>query len=103
MRFIILAMGLMLALYGCTGSKSAPPPNTSPNNSDTNNAITESMCNGAGGNWNTQGTCCRDLPEGTPCTKLCVAVCECGGIAGFRCPAGFTCTDYYPDNKTADA
>jgi hypothetical protein len=32
----------------------------------------------------------------------CVHQCECGGIAGFGCPTGYTCTDYLPKGA-ADA
>ncbi len=122
MRYAILAVAILLALHGCV---SQPPGNQTGNQTNvsvngTNNTLnqtgnqtppqgnqtdglTEEMCNGAGGHWNTQGTCCRDLQPGQVCNKLCVAVCDCGGIAGFRCPSGYYCTDYYPNSTTPDA
>ncbi|MBI4019792.1 MAG: hypothetical protein HY367_00545 [Candidatus Aenigmarchaeota archaeon] len=48
-------------------------------------------CVRAGGNWNECGSACTGEPPGTACTKVCVPQCECGGIAGYRCPPGYTC------------
>ncbi|MFN7990803.1 MAG: hypothetical protein U0R44_01455 [Candidatus Micrarchaeia archaeon] len=95
MRYAFLAMALLLALQGCAGSR--------PADNQTGAGPSEESCLASGGSWNTEGTCCRDLPPGQVCNKFCVAVCQCGGIAGFRCPAGYACTDYYPDDKTPDA
>lgn len=119
MRYVILAVAILLALHGCVGGNQAGNQTGNYTNHTDNNTVnqtpgqngtgnqtpelTEATCNGAGGHWNTQGTCCRDLPPGQPCTKLCVAVCDCGGIAGFRCPSGYYCTDYYPNSTTPDA
>ena len=97
MRYAIFAIAILLALHGCAGTQ--PQGNQTVNGT----GITQAMCQDAGGHWNAQGTCCRDLPEGKPCNMFCVAVCECGGIAGFRCPAGYACGDYYPNNTTPDA
>jgi len=58
--------------------------------------ITDKLCTSSGGNWNDCGSACRNAPNGTACTLQCVQQCECGGIAGFRCPAGYECTDYEP-------
>jgi hypothetical protein len=99
MKLVIFAAALLVMMHGCTSS--APGENQTAN--QTVHDMTQQLCSDAGGSWNPQGTCCRDLPEGTPCTKLCVAVCQCGGIAGFRCPAGYECGDYYPGNNTPDA
>ncbi len=109
MRSVIFALAILLALYGCTqsGSQSngsgnqSVPPNGSADGNQTD--LTQAMCQDAGGHWNTQGICCRGLPPGEACNKLCVAVCDCGGIAGFRCPAGYACADYYPNSTTPDA
>ncbi|MEK6890729.1 MAG: hypothetical protein AABX03_01180 [Nanoarchaeota archaeon] len=62
--------------------------------SDVNN-LTQSICQSGGGHWNSCGNKCSLLyPQGNPnyaCTKECQSLCECGGIAGFACPNGYTC------------
>ncbi|MBD3251920.1 hypothetical protein GF380_05745 [Candidatus Uhrbacteria bacterium] len=59
-------------------------------------------CERAGGHWNECGSPCRNLPPGSACIEVCVAQCECGGFAGFRCPEDQVCTDYEPEGA-ADA
>jgi hypothetical protein len=57
-------------------------------------AITAESCQTAGGHWNECSSRCRLDSSGKPdvvCPALCEALCECGGIAGFQCPSGFTC------------
>jgi hypothetical protein len=50
----------------------------------------EDLCDNAGGNWNECSSEC--LGTGAAfCTEVCVAQCECGGIAGWKCPEGYTC------------
>jgi hypothetical protein len=56
--------------------------------------ITEKSCQNAGGHWNECSSRCRLDNAGKPdvvCPTLCESLCECGGIAGFQCPSGFTC------------
>jgi len=56
--------------------------------------LTGEVCSNAGGNWNNCSNKCQiDNPgkEGVACTMQCEALCECGGIAGFGCPEGYTC------------
>jgi len=103
MRWIVLAALLIaiIAGHGCIGQETPAPP--AGNGTDTSNAITEAMCRNAGGHWNECGSACRGAPEGTACIMMCVQYCECGGIAGFGCPAGYVCTDYLPDRNTPDA
>jgi len=51
-------------------------------------------CESTGGNWNECGNKCsidNQGKEGAACTLQCEMLCECGGIAGFRCPAGYEC------------
>ncbi len=104
MKGIVLAalVVAIIAGYGCVGQSEpvTPPPG---NGTDTANAITEGMCTAAGGHWNECGSACRGAPPGTACIAMCVPYCECGGIAGFRCPAGYVCGDYLPDKDTPDA
>jgi len=58
--------------------------------------MTKELCRSARGSWNECASACRGAPEGTACTLQCVQQCECGGIAGFGCPAEYHCTDYLP-------
>jgi hypothetical protein len=56
--------------------------------------ITAQSCGTAGGHWTDCGSRCRLDNAGKPdvlCPDLCEGLCECGGIAGFQCPTGFTC------------
>jgi hypothetical protein len=56
--------------------------------------MTESLCKAARGHWNECSSRCLLENAGKPgvvCTALCEALCECGGIAGFGCPEGYTC------------
>ncbi|MDD1678029.1 MAG: hypothetical protein LUO93_02435 [Methanomicrobiales archaeon] len=51
-------------------------------------------CQDSGGHWNECSNRCRLDNQGNPnavCTLMCESLCECGGIAGFRCPSGYTC------------
>ena len=57
-------------------------------------AITAQSCQAARGHWNECSSRCRLDNAGKPgtvCPDLCEPLCECGGIAGFGCPTGFTC------------
>src|SRR5512136_639436 len=57
-------------------------------------AITAASCQAARGHWNECGSRCQidnAGKTGIACPALCEALCECGGIAGFGCPAGYTC------------
>ncbi len=52
------------------------------------------LCRAGGGNWNECSNRCQldnQGKQGIACTMQCEALCECGGIAGFNCPAGFAC------------
>ena len=52
--------------------------------------ITKKQCSDAKGNWNDCGSPCTGTGSGI-CIQVCSAQCECGGIAGFKCPDGFKC------------
>lgn len=59
-----------------------------------NNMDEATNCNSAGGNWNECGNKCAlaaQDKEGIACTMQCEQLCECGGVAGFTCPAGHEC------------
>lgn len=59
--------------------------------------ITREQCEAARGYFQECGSACRTAPKGSACTLQCVQYCECGGIAGFGCPDGYTCTDLMPE------
>ena len=52
--------------------------------------MTKEMCDEAGGHWNECGSPCAGTGAEI-CIQMCSAQCECGGIAGFRCPEGYKC------------
>lgn len=58
--------------------------------------MTRELCESAGGHFNECASACRNNPDAEVCILVCVQECECGGIAGFKCPAGYYCTDYVP-------
>jgi hypothetical protein len=56
--------------------------------------MTEALCTAARGHWNECSSRCQLDNAGKPavaCPMMCEALCECGGIAGFGCPEGWTC------------
>jgi hypothetical protein len=56
--------------------------------------LTEESCRAARGHWNECGSRCQLDNQGKPavaCPAMCEALCECGGIAGFGCPEGYSC------------
>ena len=56
--------------------------------------LTEQTCSNAGGHWNECSSRCgidNQGKEGITCPAMCEALCECSGIAGFNCPAGYSC------------
>jgi hypothetical protein len=51
-------------------------------------------CETSGGHWNECGNKCvlaAQGKDGVACTMQCEQLCECGGIAGFSCPAKHEC------------
>ena len=52
--------------------------------------MTKELCESAKGNWNECSSPCLGTGEQI-CIDMCVAQCECGGIAGFGCPDGYNC------------
>ena len=68
-----------------------------------NTIISQASCESAKGHWNECASTCRNLKPDQTCVSVCAQECECGGIAGFGCPEGFVCTDYFPNKETPDA
>ena len=52
--------------------------------------LTHKACEAAGGHWNECGSPCAGTGAEV-CIQSCEVMCECGGIAGFGCPEGFSC------------
>lgn len=112
--YLAIFVGLIMLTYGCTAAQqptngtesppiitnSTPLPNaTYPPEPTTPQGMTEAVCVAGHGHWNDCGSACRGSPPGTICEAVCVAYCECGGVAGFGCPQGYQCSDYLPLNK----
>jgi hypothetical protein len=56
--------------------------------------MTAESCTAARGHWNDCSSRCQidnQGKSGIACPALCESLCECGGIAGFGCPEGYTC------------
>jgi putative hemolysin len=53
--------------------------------------MNKELCETYGGHWNECGSACTGRPSGTVCIQVCIAQCECGGIAGWKCPSGYSC------------
>lgn len=104
-RLLAILVIAIIAGYGCLSQGTQPGANNSTNGTDTSNAITQQMCEAAHGHWNDgkSGRHCCGATEGTACDTPCVSYCECGGIAGFGCPASYVCMDYLPSKDTPDA
>ena len=98
----ILLLGLVVLLLACTpvddhdsvdhshdgdDDHDLPPAPDVPGNDV---GLTPAVCNAAGGNWNECGSPCAGTNSDF-CIESCEAMCECGGIAGFSCPDGYTC------------
>lgn len=59
-----------------------------------NLTLNNETCTAARGHWNECGSKCaidNQGKTGIVCAQVCDAICECGGIAGFGCPNGFSC------------
>jgi len=52
--------------------------------------ISQKSCSESGGHWNECGSPCAGTGSDF-CIESCEEMCECGGIAGFNCPNGYTC------------
>lgn len=55
------------------------------------NNMNKGLCEEYGGHWNECGSACSGQPPGTVCPAICIAQCECGGIAGWQCPPSYYC------------
>ena len=105
--YLAILVGLVMLSYGCLAVQ--PPANSSPpvitNSTPTGPGepgLKKELCESARGHWNDCGSACRGAPPGTACPMVCIAECECGGIAGFGCPDGYRCSDYLPKDKNGN-
>lgn len=75
---------LLILITSCTKIVENPTPGQGAMD------LTEQECSKARGHWNECSSPC--LGSGADyCIEVCVAQCECGGIAGFGCPEGYSC------------
>jgi len=72
------------------------PTSTSADDAPAKPALTQDICESAGGRWNSCGSLCRTEPPGTVCAEVCVEYCECDHETKFECPRGYECADYVP-------
>ncbi len=89
---VIIVAAISLEYLGAPGLSGTP-----------NDHITRETCEAAKGNWNECSPTCRNMQPDQSCAQVCAQECECGGIAGFGCPEGYACTDYFPNRETPDA
>jgi hypothetical protein len=68
-----------------------------------NQFLSKEPCERAGGHWNDCSPACREMGPDQSCSRECVQECECEGFAGWRCPEGFACAEYFPNRETPDA
>ena len=84
---IVFVLMIGIIIIGC--NERVPIGNT-PKNENLSGIISKEECNNTGGNWNECGSPCAGTGAEV-CIQVCKAQCECGGIAGFKCPAGYRC------------
>jgi hypothetical protein len=89
--FVVFLTLYILLVAGC--AKQVPPTDIQVPPSEIRAGaqdMNQEICKKAGGNWNECSSACLGTGADV-CMQVCVAQCECGGIAGFRCPAGYDC------------
>jgi len=100
-KIMTLLLFLVIFIIGCNTQQAKEPfcgDNTCQENENENCAadcggfggMTKIKCANAGGNWNDCGSPCAGTGAEF-CIQVCSPQCECGGIAGFKCPEGYTC------------
>ena len=55
-------------------------------------ALTQELCEEAGGHWNSCGSSCRGASPDTMCIMVCAEMCEC--ISDEQCPEGYECREF---------
>lgn len=85
---MFLIIVLIVFIYGCTAQNGQ-------NNTDLDKnigfeSITKLQCEKSGGKWNECGSPCAGTGAEI-CIQVCRVQCECGGIAGYKCPKGYKC------------
>lgn len=97
----VLFLFLVIFIIGCNTQQTKEPfcgDNVCQENEKENcpadcggfEGITKLQCQKAGGNWNECGSPCAGT-DAEFCIQVCSQQCECSGIAGFNCPAGYKC------------
>jgi len=92
MKQIFLVFLILLALI--TACQEQTLDNVSKSKQDSGNRdikiFSREICEKYGGKWNECGSPCAGTGAEI-CVQMCQAQCECGGIAGFKCPQGYEC------------
>lgn len=92
MRLITLILFAVILVFAAACAAEGPKePIEEPKDGETGfESITKQQCLDARGHWNECGSPCAGTGADF-CIQVCQVQCECGGIAGFRCPEGFKC------------
>ncbi len=88
-RYVIVSLLMIVAIAACTEQ----PPSVPEDDEvipEPSAELTQQSCDAAGGKWNDCGSPCAGTGADV-CIQVCEAQCQCGGIAGFKCPPGFSC------------
>ena len=84
MRIILAALIILIILVsGCAQNQNLTENKTT-------ELLEKELCQKAGGLWNECGSPCLGT-DAKICIQVCEAHCECGGIAGFKCPESYSC------------
>ena len=87
--FILFLFGIFL-MVSCQNIETKQDlPVEQPKN-EIAHGITQEQCKQSGGNWNECGSPCAGT-NAEVCIQVCETQCQCGGIAGFKCPEGYKC------------
>ena len=101
-KVIIMASLLSILIVGCNLSEQKKEPFCGDNICQANekencfadcgglSGITKMQCAQSKGSWNDCGSPCAGTGAEF-CIQVCSSQCECGGIAGFKCPEGYKC------------
>lgn len=90
-KMMLFLIFFYVFLVSCTIVVIDDKPNAIPEMESGFGGILKSQCESARGHWNECGSPCAGMGADVMCAAVCQTQCECGGIAGFGCPNGFTC------------
>lgn len=96
-KYFSFLVAIVLLVSSCNVNRdNNPKPEPIPK------SMSEELCKAARGHWNDCSSPCIGT-DAEYCIEVCVAQCECSGIAGFGCPEGYKCrlAGKYPDEMGA--